>query len=329
MTSRTQRPWLPLVLVLTAAALALNLLGSISLGRTPDFGYSRVGDRVTQVVAGGPADRAGFEEGDLLLAIEGAAIDDPAALAALTRPEIGELRHYRLRRGDDEVEATLVPTPLPAAQRLGSRVNSVIGLAFLATGLTVYWQQGGALGSALVSLGLAAAVVMGNPPFRAVAPSLAPALMWLWSVLSVMAAASFLHFAVLFPSPRPVAGRRWLGAAIYGPVAVWALVVAGLGRMLPAFFIQLPFVLLAFALLLAALLSTRADEPRRALVRFLWLTVAALVPFVTIGALSATGVVVNPLVNQFGNWTLALVPIAIGWSVLGRGRSVAPAQSAA
>lgn len=315
MSSNRSRPWLPLILVLAAAAAALNIIGAVQLGRIPDFGYSRVGNNVQQVVPGGPADRAGFRDGDELLAIEGAAIGDAAALARLPRAEVGAMRHYRLARGDDEIEATLVPGPLPIEQRIGARINALIGLAFLAVGLVAFTRRGGGLGTSLAVLGVAAAVVMGNPPFRLFAPSFAPALMWLWNVLGLVAAASFVHFAMFFPRPRPRALARWLLPAIYGPVAVWG-VAAGLGLSFPVFWFQLPYVLLGCGLLLMALKTTHDPGARLALVRFLWLMGAAVAPFLTIGVLSSTGAVTNPFVSQLGSIALVLIPVALAWTVL-------------
>lgn len=316
MTARRHRPFLPLVLVLAAAAAALNVSGAIELGRIADFGYTRVGDSVQQVVAGGPADRAGFRDGDVLVAIEGVAIADAPALARLPRPEIGDRRHYRLARGGDPIDAILLPAALPAAQLLGGRVNAMVGLAFLAVGLLAYLRVGGRLGGVLAGLGLSVAVVMATPPVRLVSAPLVPAVLWAWSVLGVLATACFLEFAVLFPAARRVAAARWLSLAIYAPVAVLAI---GLWSRLPipAFWLQVPYLLLAVGLLLGALRASRDAASRRALIRFLWLTAAALLPFLTVGILSATGVVSNPLVSQLGSWALLLVPVAIASAVLG------------
>ncbi len=323
--TRDRRPWMPLVIVLALAAAALNIIGAIQLGGIPDFGYARVGDTVEQVQPGGPADRAGFRNGDVLQSIEGVAIDDAAGLARLPRPRVGGLRQYRLARGDDVIEATLIPGPLPLEQRIGARVNALVGLLFLGVGLAVYLRRSGGIGPALAGLGVSAAVVMGNPPFRLVAPSFAPILIWLWSVLGMLAVACFLHFAMWFPEARRRATAPWMLPVIYGPVAVWA-VVTFWGAPVPVFWLQIPYIVLAFGLLMSALGRTQASVPRRALVRFLWLTVSALVPFLVIGVLSATGAVTNPFISQLGSVALVLVPIAIGWAVLGADQAGASGQ---
>jgi len=83
----------------------------VSLGTLPDFGYPGPGVRVEQVMPGTPAERAGLEAGDLLLAIDDAAIETLRGYSDLLRKRSpGDTIAIRLRRAGRELtlQATLV-----------------------------------------------------------------------------------------------------------------------------------------------------------------------------------------------------------------------------
>ena len=83
----------------------------VSLGTVPDFAFAGPGVRVSEVLAGSPAEAAGIQAGDVLLAVDDSELTGLRDLStALKGREPGDQVTVRLRRGDEEIErvATLV-----------------------------------------------------------------------------------------------------------------------------------------------------------------------------------------------------------------------------
>ncbi|MGQ3671007.1 DegQ family serine endoprotease [Xanthobacter sp. TB0136] len=86
---------------------------------TPDIadglGLERpMGALVQQVMPGSPADRAGLQSGDLIMAVEGQGVEDPPALhyRIATRP-LGSKAALRVQRGNKQVSLVLVLEAAP------------------------------------------------------------------------------------------------------------------------------------------------------------------------------------------------------------------------
>jgi serine protease Do len=90
---------------------------------------ARNGVRVAQVIHGGAAEKAGFEEDDVIVAVEGSPITDRESLfKALQKTKAGKRVTVRVRRGSEEVvlEPTLGEQPLERADfqnQLGSKLS--------------------------------------------------------------------------------------------------------------------------------------------------------------------------------------------------------------
>jgi aminopeptidase N len=83
----------------------------VSLGTLPDFAFPGPGVKVTQVLPGTPAEAAGLEAGDLLVAIDDAEIADVRGYSNILRGhEPGDTIRLRVVRDGEEIvlEATLV-----------------------------------------------------------------------------------------------------------------------------------------------------------------------------------------------------------------------------
>jgi len=66
------------------------------------------GLKITQVVAGAPADKAGLEDGDIILKMDDTKIEKRADLTAVVRKhKIGDEVKFIVKRGDEELEITL------------------------------------------------------------------------------------------------------------------------------------------------------------------------------------------------------------------------------
>ena len=83
---------------------------SASLGTVPDFAYSGLGIRISDVIPDSAAAQAGLQAGDILLYYNGQAMSDLQGYSDLLRQSIpGELVHLEVRRGQQIllVEAVL------------------------------------------------------------------------------------------------------------------------------------------------------------------------------------------------------------------------------
>ena len=82
----------------------------VSFGTVPDFAFEGPGVRVTSVVPGSPAEKAGVQAGDVLMAIDGKPIANLQALLgraprALARPDRSRHRPARRQGGDGDRHA--------------------------------------------------------------------------------------------------------------------------------------------------------------------------------------------------------------------------------
>jgi len=75
-----------------------------SLGTRPDFQYRGPGVRISGVTEGSPAEAAGLEANDVLLAIDGKPVEDLRGYAGILRAKKpGDVITIRLRRGEQEL----------------------------------------------------------------------------------------------------------------------------------------------------------------------------------------------------------------------------------
>lgn len=109
-------------LALPAEAMAaLDLEGDI-LGKL-GIGVARPAPVVQQVLPGGAAERAGLRPGDLLLAVDGVAVDDGIAFIDIIRAAPGKVVQVALRRAGAPL--TLAVTPQPEQAKSGKGTVTV------------------------------------------------------------------------------------------------------------------------------------------------------------------------------------------------------------
>ena len=109
---------------------ALTEPGALLPGIGFGFWYPEIPARVGKVVPGSPAERAGLREGDEILAVDGAPVEDFEALVGRVQPRPGESIDLTLLRDGATVE---VPVQVES-QREGGRLVGRIGLQPAAPG---------------------------------------------------------------------------------------------------------------------------------------------------------------------------------------------------
>ncbi|MFO1456246.1 MAG: PDZ domain-containing protein [Steroidobacteraceae bacterium] len=85
-----------------------GLRGRVSFGLVPDHAFQGPGVRAESVVPNSPAARAGFEAGDVLLEVDGQAVNDLGAFsAALKHYKPGDKVKAKRRHGDADSVVTV------------------------------------------------------------------------------------------------------------------------------------------------------------------------------------------------------------------------------
>ncbi len=103
---------------------ALTEPGALLPGIGFEFWYPAVPARVGKIVPGSPAERAGLQVGDEIVAVDGEAVDDFAGLVARVQPRPGARLEISIVRGGETLD---VPVEVES-QREGERFVGRIGL---------------------------------------------------------------------------------------------------------------------------------------------------------------------------------------------------------
>jgi hypothetical protein len=274
-------------------AVAWGTAGALQLRSIGHGGYATGwGATVTEVEENGPAESAGLDVGDRILAVGGNWVKEP-----WTRPELAAVA-----AGDVQsllVERAGVTEPIDVIWQERSRtrwrsflVDSLVTLAFLGFGLWSLLASGSAAGLVLAVFGLCYALA------NLRAPSLGSAdvvVRFVQQDLGVLSTALLFHFYAVFPVRKKVAGRPVAWWMVYVPflpfvlygLAEWALFPSSLdGYRAVATATDLAYMLLAVVVLLHTWISLSGDERRRTgFDRILWGLAIALGPLVVLGFL--------------------------------------------
>jgi hypothetical protein len=193
---------------------------------------------------GGPAESAGVQRGDRVLAINGIPLDDQEGISALAkRVRYGDTLRYRVDRGGHRHELAVrmaSPVEVPAFLWLFG-VTCKVALIFLGIGLFVYWRRPRDVRAVIFFimtlcaaatftngslLQVESAVSRGISAPEEVFNQLAPALFF--AAAGAFFAPLVLHLALVFPKRRPVlAWGRLLWLWIYG----YPVMIVGLGGL--------------------------------------------------------------------------------------------------
>jgi two-component system, NarL family, sensor kinase len=212
--------WLP-----AAAFVGLHLATPFDNGRLQPGGDNITAEGV--IVTPLEAGPAGFEAGDLVLAVNGRSLESYAQALfsggpARPQRQVGDTVTYTVRRDGQltEVRVTLAPYPLAAVARQNWG-TILFALSFAAIAAVAFARR--PRQPAVQLLFLAAASILSATTWSLglqIGDFVNGAGFWLYKVTSLGAymlhwIAGF-HFALLFPRPLPlIESRRWLLAAVY------------------------------------------------------------------------------------------------------------------
>jgi len=204
--------------LLVATAMAWRAGG---LAREPYPGLSVRGDRVALVYPGDPADRAGLQSGDRILAVNGVPVSEIRNLpAALRSGGTDRAVFLNIRRADFELAIELFPEPLPLRELLWQVAHAIVAGITLLIGTFALLRRSGRLTATFFGMCLALATLLFRPHVVASA--------WGYrldaagaEVLTALFPGLLMHFFLLFPFERPAIQRRpWLQILPYVPGAL-------------------------------------------------------------------------------------------------------------
>ena len=326
------------LVLLTIAAVAfgvVNLQQRVSFN-VPDDGVSWVdteqGVRALTVAPGSPGERAGIKSGDLLLAIDGQAIDRAVdVIKKLWSLGVWSQTHYQVRRQETTFDTKLITAPAPKPLSIEGYLR-VVGLLYLLIGLYILVRRWNALRAVHFYAFCLASFVLFSFHYTGRLNAFDWEIYWSRLVAMLVAPALLVHFALVFPE-RGIGRRLTHGtmlAASYLP-AIALLVVhiyvaigaAGFAPSLPARIAldQLELAYLAAYFLLAAAIFLRSyrgtpnGEVRQQLKWVTGGTVAGILPFAALYILPfSLGAVPRQWMN-LSALSLALIPLGFAYAI--------------
>ncbi len=325
-----------LLVVLTVAAVvsALINLQQQSRFRLPEDGVVWVdrseGVRALHVVPGGPADKAGLKTGDVLLKINGGAIDRATDVArVLVGLGAWKRAAYTVRRSGVEFQAQLIVGETRREAML--YYQYLVGAAWLIIGLFVFFRRAGARKALHFYVLCLTAFVFSTFHYTGKLNNFDKAMYFGNVAAGLFAPVIFLHFCLSFPEPRRWL-RGWRAAALYVPATLMlaAYMGAASGTLRVAlslnelsWLLDRAWLALAVATWLAGGLALvaahrKADDP---IVRqqLKWLRNGALAGFAPFAVFYAIpylmGALPGPL-SRLSVLAFILVPLTWAWAIL-------------
>jgi sigma-B regulation protein RsbU (phosphoserine phosphatase) len=309
------------LLALAALPMAVHIL------QKPDLGLDVHRLRVEHVRPDGPADRAGVEPGDRVLAIDGQRLGRMEDWHASLAGDYGlQPRQLRLARGAEQRTVTVVPEKTRRPRMVFHLSTWLAGLLFLMIGWWVHSVRHDAVGRNFFGLCLVFAFFLidipdlPSPGYQLAKQLLRELLQYLWPVY-------FLRFFLMFPATSAVAagrGGRWL----FAPAAVLIVLTVGahLARVpedsLVAGLLQGAASLYFLAFFVAGLVVFARKVLRRDRVilhtklRVILLgVVCGVVPFL-VASLVGSGVLPAFPSWEYLGFSLLLVPVSFGVAIM-------------
>jgi signal transduction histidine kinase len=176
--------------------------------------------RILGTETGGPAERIGLQEGDVILSVDGA---PPAQWAGHVRRAFRarEPVALTLQRGGQVYTLSLTAEQFPLSYRFALTLFQVIALAYCLIALIVLLSRADTTEARLFYL--MAQIWAADLAVGSLVPAGAPAAWAAMGILSSLLAPVIVHFHAVFPERRRFFTQRCVMAALYGVGALAAL----------------------------------------------------------------------------------------------------------
>ena len=318
--------WKISVGALIALALLLTVASLTNINEGGDFGFrqqpARSGSRVTRVLPGSPAAKAGLHPGDVIFT-------QPtlAARVVAESPRRGDRLIVHLNRPDGpalSLTATASPPP-PFGLLL---IVVLTRCAFLLIAGIVAWRRGDDPAARALALFLAAYGAALGINFNIVAdPNLRFVPFLLTETLFALGAAAVLAFACSFPPPQPGGIRERLLRATPA-IGALGLLLAG-AHLFSGFvfgnFTATRVFLVAYAvwyatvlvLALGSFIASYRTASGAERVRMWWMLMTFAIGFSGVIAILIAGAIgVLPTWVQYSGFTALFIPVGLGYTIL-------------
>jgi PAS domain S-box-containing protein len=284
-----------------------------------------------RVEPNGPADRAGIRKGDILRSIQGAEInsteDVPRRLAYVGA---WAKATYSVQRFDIPITVTVIVGE--ARRGMAITWQYVVGIAYLAIGLFVYFRRGSAPKARHFYVFCLVSFIFSSFHYTGKLNAFDQVIYWGNMVAGWLAPALFLHFSLTFPEPRPWF-RRWMTGLIYAPGAALTIVAAAFatGLLVAPGFSMVAFrdgldrfwmALLTTAYLASAVVlsnACRRSEDTVIRQQLKWLRNGVVYGFGPFALLYAVPYVFSLPMSPYLNYavvTLPLIPLTIAYAIV-------------
>ena len=202
-------------LIAALVIVVIEVLGAIDLFERSYRGFWTDGNNtVIKVFDDGPAQKAGFKVGDILLKSGGIDVEDTKALYRRPRAEIGEERIYTVKRGEEVVELGLIFSGLSTKLLFLNFANALIGLAFLFFLLIPYMKVQTKLTTLLALIGTCLGFLFINRP--GLPPPVLDVLhTQVYWVILFLGVTSLLHLMLSFPRPKRILDKKSVMNMLY------------------------------------------------------------------------------------------------------------------
>ncbi len=276
---------------------------------------------------GGPGDKAGIREGDILTAINGRTVNRTSALQqAMARNGIWNQGTYSVLRGDIPIDLNVILTPADKSINLGLRL---IALIYLGIGLYVLFKRFTAPKSTHFYLFCLVSFVIYAFKYTGKLNAFDEIIYWGNVGAWLAQPALFLHFCLTFPEKKESVRRHWwIVPLVYIPgLALLPLHIFAIRALTPSELLRWDvdriemFYLAAFFIGAALVLwhtYTRATTPflRQQMKWVTWGTTLAITPFTLLYVLPYLWGALPGPVMKASVLSLAFIPLTFGFAIV-------------
>jgi PAS domain S-box-containing protein len=289
-----------------------------------------------RVAAGGPADRAGLREGDVLLALDGREVLSAGQVEdALAERPAGAEVVYSVLREEEQRALAIGVKPLSQGNVSLFYYLSLVGFFSLVVGTIVMLRRPpdrAALHFYAICLLF---FLMYSTSYTGKLDFADWTLLWTDHLAILFLPVVFLHFCLSFPERRLATSRGWVIPAAYMPALVLAgaavasqvlfltsargevlwQITSAIDRWKPLYFAAL--FALSFAILLDSYRKTHRITARKQMKWLVWGTGAGVLPFFVFYAVPfAAGREPKLAMELAGYIPLALIPLSLAYAVV-------------